>query len=170
MRFWLWSALVLGLWNTPSLAQTPKDITAWFGHHTTVVEQRGSRGPYTLALALLPDGTGWQHAAPGAGNTGNPDTRYIYRWWVAQDNRLCVLYSPGPQFLNQNSLWRCYHLLQTGTGFAFVSGNNTRIWPVVSHTPGNTLGAQAQAFFQVAQEKFGPQMPRPQDPVKPPPR
>jgi hypothetical protein len=144
---------------------------AWFSGATVTYRSTWERGPFLYTLALNPDGTGWFHNSPLPGNQGAPDTRYVYRWWIAQDGRLCLLHSQPPHALDQNSLWRCHELvLQPDQSILLFSRQMNAPAPLDRRQVGNHLGAESEAFLAAARQRFGAQLPAPTDPVRPPPR
>jgi hypothetical protein len=110
------------------------------------------------------------HSSPPPGNTSAPETRYVYRWWIAQDGRLCLLYSQLPQTLDQHSFWRCNPLVLENDGsiLLFSYRMNAPV-PLDGRQAGNRLAREAEAFLAAAHQRFGPQLPAPADPVRPPP-
>jgi hypothetical protein len=173
-------ALALFLAAAPPLAAQPAPGTpapdhqaarAWFSGATVSYRSTANRGPFLYTLALNPDGTGWFHNSPLPGNTGAPDTRYVYRWWIAEDGRLCLLHSQPPYALDQNSLWRCHELvLEANQRILLFSRQMNAPAPLDGRQAGNRLDREAEAFLTAAYQRFGPQLPAPTDPVRPPPR
>jgi hypothetical protein len=171
------ASLLLGA-ATPLAAQpapgTPapdhQAVQAWFSGATVTYRSIGEHGPFLYTLALNPDGTGWMHSSPLPGNTSAPETRYVYRWWIAQDGRLCLLYSQLPQTLDQHSFWRCNPLVLENDGSILLfSYRMNAPAPLDGRQAGNQLAREAEAFLAEAYRHFGPQLPAPADPVRPPP-
>lgn len=140
------------------------------GHTTTLQIPHNQHGQILLHLVMLPNGTGWFYSEAAApGGTWQPRLRYIYRWWIAQDGRLCYIYSGAPDRLHQGSYWSCLanHLDANGTP-VFVTPRGDVI-PVVSRVPGNALEARTRAFLEIAGRTFGRSLPTPPNPAIPPP-
>ena len=139
------------------------------GYTTTFLVQNPQRGPVHLSLALLPAGNGWLYSEPGPGGSLTPRLRYIYRWWTAQDGRLCYLYSPSADRMTERSLWTCW---RTGTGAdgvpVLLNGAGTAL-PVLARVRGNALEGRTRFFIESAARHNGGTIPAPQDPLTPPP-
>jgi len=150
----------------PAAAQPSPAV--FFGGHSTTIAFDGPEGPAALTLALDLDQTGWMHTEPLPGGRLAATTRVIYRWWIAEDGRLCVLHSPAPQGYGGRSGWSCYLLAEAPQGGLTFRLADGRVLPRLRHLPGNVLTAEAQDFLrQIRAQGVAP--PTPQPPETPPP-
>lgn len=136
---------------------------------TVSIDTQNARGNYTLSFYLADDFTGIRHVSPLPGFQGRADTRQISRWWVDQNNRFCLEYTPQVKELTTAaSAWTCYSLKITQASELTLTDARQQEWPA-RQVPGNTLEAQGRAFDAEVQQLYG-QMPPVKPSANPPPR
>jgi hypothetical protein len=156
----------------PAAAQAvpAEETRAHFGGHSTTVElPYRTFGPIRLTLALLADGTGWLYGEPLPGSTYTRRQRQIYRWWVAQDGRLCIHYSPAPDRLFDRSFWSCWRVVRGADGKPALASPQGEAFPVLHRVSGNALAGMNRFFTEAVQRHFPGGPPTPQPPLNPPP-
>ena len=155
---------------SPNSARSSPMAAYLSGHTTTFQFNNSQHGKINLHLAMLADGTGWFFSEPANGSTWKPQFRYIYRWWIAQNGDLCYIYSDNPERLNVGSYWTCWSNRVDSDGTPIFVSRHGEVLPTVSRIQGNTLEPMARTFLDIATRTFGPNLPTPPNPARPPPR
>jgi hypothetical protein len=157
---------------SPAGAQPPPaaETRAQFGGHTTTfVAPYRDAGPTRITLALLSDGTGRLFMQAEPGGTMTPRQRQIYRWWVAEDGRLCYHYSPAPDRMSERSFWSCWFVGRGADARPALVTREREPFPVVSRIAGNGLAGMNHFFRDAVQRTYPGGAPTPQPPLRPPP-